>query len=252
VTRALSSFLVALTLALTLTASRTRADDADEARVLFEEADAALDEGRFAAARDLLRRSIAAQPQRAAAFNLAVALRGTGELSSSIDVFEQLLHGAYGELEPERREQVLRLLEEVRREVATLHVRACGAPEISVRLDGVLRATLADSRPRELCGEADLSADPGEHIVRFDAPRATSVEQRVVLARGGRERVSVTLELLPEEGEEQSVITSPWLWLGVGAAVVVGVIVTLLLTVARPTAPRRTDEVFGEVIALRL
>ena len=109
---------------------------------------------------------------------------------------------------------------------------------------------------RSPAGPGSVSKDsnqlrPGEHIVRFDAPGATSIERRVVLARGGRERVSVTLEIVPDEDERASVLASPWLWLGVGAAVAGGVVLTILFTVARPTAPRVTDEVFGEVVALR-
>jgi tetratricopeptide (TPR) repeat protein len=244
--RSALAFSLALSLSLAVLPGRAAADEAEEARALFESADAALDEGRFAAARDLLRRSIALHPHRATAFNLAVALRGTGEVSESIEVFEQLLAGGFGELEAERRDEVGRLLEQVRAEVARLSVRACGAPEIDIRLDGAPALTLPD------CGRATLSVDPGAHIVRFDAVRAESIERRLVLERGERASLDVGLELLAEpEARGENVLESPWLWLSVGGAIVAGAAVLLVAILARPTNPHVTDDVFGEIVALR-
>ena len=235
---------VLLATVLAIPGMAAASDDAQQARALFEAADVALDEGRFAAARDLLRRSVALHPHRATAFNLAVALRGTGEVAGSIELFEQLLAGRFGELEPERREQVERLLAEVRAEVARLSVHACGAPEIDVRLDGVPAVTLSD------CGRAELSVDPGAHIVRFDASGAEPAERRLVLGRGEHTSLDITLRSAPRR-VEGSLVESPWLWLGIGGAVAIGVAVTLLAVLLRPTSPHVVDDVFGEIVALR-
>jgi hypothetical protein len=160
---------------------------ADEARALFDRGREALDTGRFAAARDLFRRSIEVAPNVASAFNLAIALRGTGETRSAIETFERLLEGGYGEISPEQRRQIAELLGPARGDLGHLTVVVRGAEEIELRIDGALIATAHDGETvrREI--------DPGEHVITASAPRRTSYEQAIVVERGAT--VSVDAEL---------------------------------------------------------
>lgn len=159
-----------------------------EARELFQRANAALETGRFAEARDLLRRSIELTPNPASAFNLAVALRGTGETIASVSTFDRLLEGEYGRLSAAQRREAERLRHETRAEIAVLHISATGADAIELRVDGQRVGTPA-------AGEVvEHRVDPGTRVVTASAPRRETAERRVDLPRGGSLRVAFELE----------------------------------------------------------
>jgi hypothetical protein len=174
-------------------ASRAEAQQGD-ARALFEQASEALDTGRFAEARDLLRRSLDLTPNPATAFNLAVALRGTGETLASVSTFDDLLGGRYGRISGSQRAEAGRLRAQTRAEVAVLHIVARGADRIEVRVDGRRIGVLEDGERRA------HEVDPGPRVVTASAPRRETVERRLELARGSSERVE--LELLPSGSGE--------------------------------------------------
>ena len=181
---------LALTLLVVdLVAAPARAQSPEqEARELFQEANAALETGRFAEARDLLRRSIELTPNPASAFNLAVALRGTGETIASVATFDRLLEGEYGRLSSAQRREAERLRHETRAEIAVLHISATGADAIELRVDGQRVGTAA-------AGEVvEHRVDPGTRVVTASAPRRETAERRVDLPRGGSLRVAFELE----------------------------------------------------------
>ena len=168
-------------------AAQGRAEERD-ARELFAQANAALATGRFAEARDLLRRSIALTPNPASAFNLAVALRGTGETLASVAVFDALLGDEYGAIDAVQRREAERLRRETRAETAVLHISATGADEIEIRVDGQRVAAVP-------AGEAvEHPVDPGTRVVTASAARRETEERRVDLPRGGSLRVAFELE----------------------------------------------------------
>jgi hypothetical protein len=183
---------VLLVLALCLLATEVghaQSRDEREARRLFEEANAALESGRFSVARDLLRRSLDLAPNAASAFNLGVALRGTGETRAAVQVFEELLGGERGEISDGQRREVRRLLRETRAEIAALHIHVEGAETIEVRVDGERIGEAGD-------GETlTHQVDPGEHVVTATAPRRQTEERRVELERGGSRRLSLALQM---------------------------------------------------------
>lgn len=158
------------------------------ARELFERARAALNTGRFAEARDLLRRSLSIRPNAGSAFNLAVALRGTGEPLAAIDVFDRLLADEYGELDANQRAQARQLKAEASAEVAVLHIRATGADRIEIRVDGERLGTVG---PGE---RLRTRVNPGTRVVTASAPGHETEEVRVDLARGGSRRIRFELE----------------------------------------------------------
>ncbi|MCA9671836.1 MAG: hypothetical protein KC503_39825 [Myxococcales bacterium] len=163
-----------------------------QAKRLFEKATQALQAGRLAEARDLLRRSLALHAHPATAFNLAVALRGTGEVTAAMTVLENLLAGRYGKLPASRRAEALRYREVTAKEVGKLDVHVRGAPKAAISIDGAPRATVT--------GRAQLHVDPGSHRVSASAEGMKPAQQTVQVGRGALATVRFALEPQVQRG----------------------------------------------------
>ncbi len=164
-----------------------------QARELFDAAGASIQVGRFADAVKQLRASLDLVPRTATAFNLAVALRGTGDALAALALFDKLAAGAYGELDPARREQVGKLRAEVAAEIATLTIVASGADAIEIRLDGEIVTS------DKTAGSTVSSVNPGAHRIVASA-RDHETEARVVdVARGSTPTVSLVLRPARDE-----------------------------------------------------
>lgn len=140
--------------------------------------------GRFAEASQRLLASLELAPRAATAFNLAVALRGTGDVLAASVRFERLLAGEYGKLTASSRQQAERLLTETRAEVAVLTVRIrAQVPGAELRLDGVPVTRTEDA--------IELRVNPGARTLTYVAPDHESLDQKIVLARGEHRAVEV-------------------------------------------------------------
>lgn len=180
-----------LLLALLLTTLPRAAQAQDSrraARALFQEGVVALNESRFARARDLFRRSLALFPNAGTAFNLAVAHARTGHFVEASDLYGALLDEAHGSLRAEQRREVARLRREADANVAHLALEVPDAPDgLIVRVDG----------ERVLVGP--LRLDPGEHVVVASAPRFETLERTLVLEPGATRELA--LGLIPSRAE---------------------------------------------------
>lgn len=221
-----------------------------EARRLFERGRDALRSGRFAEAREHLDRSLALHPHGSTAFNLAVALRGTGEPDRALALFDALLAGAHGPLPGPQREEVERLARDVRAESGVLALRISGVPEAEVRVDG---RPLGEARSGRV---ARWHVLPGEHRVEASADGERWVADTVRVER--EETASLTLDLtappLPrtEDVGDGGLIASPWFWLAAGVAMIAaGVGAWLLLRGDGPGDGLVRDDVFGVTLTLR-
>jgi hypothetical protein len=164
-----------------------------QARELFEQAGASVQVGRFADAVKQLRASLDLVPRTATAFNLAVALRGTGDALASLALFDKLTAGAYGDLDPARREQVGKLRAEVAAEIATLTIVATGAEAIEIRLDGEIVGTVN-------AGASTVSrVNPGTHHVVASARDHETVDHAVDVTRGSTPTLSLALRPAHDE-----------------------------------------------------
>jgi len=185
------------------------------AQELFLEATGHIDTGRFTEAIDLLRDSLEAYPTGATAFNLGVALRGTGDALAAVEHFRALEAGFYGPLVSAQSGQVSALRAEAEAEIGTLEVTACGSDGLQVRINGELRPATLD------CESFEVLVNAGEHNITASAPHAPTVSQRVDVA-GGEVR-SVRLMLTPSlpeaEAEVRRWYQRPWVWVVVGLAV---------------------------------
>lgn len=188
----------------------------EQARALFLAGTEALREASFAEARDLLRASLALAPRYATGFNLAVALRGTGELCEAVSMFERLDHGELGEPR-ETREEVRRYLREVSAQAAELRVEVRGPASATVRLDGL---TIGRVRRGEVFARC---TDPGRHVVEGGAEGHARAEEIVSLERGGSALVTLTLVAdAPRAEEPRGILQSPVFWVVAGVVVAAG------------------------------
>lgn len=173
-------------------------DQRAEARDLFDSAVRAIGDGRFAEARDLLQRSLTLFPNTSTAFNLAVALRGTGQSVASVEVFDRILAAEFGALSPGQRTQAQGLREETAREVATLRITASGQGRLRVAV-GASEVGVVDGR-----GTVEARVDAGEHVVSAQNERGDRAEERVAVARGGS--VDVTLRVAREPSSDAGLL----------------------------------------------
>jgi hypothetical protein len=192
--------MTALALASLLSVLPAHAQEAPEieARALFDQAIADIGRGRYSVAVEKLRRSLELAPRTATAFNLGVALRGTGESVAAVAVFDAILAGDYGALDEPRREQVTALRAEVAREVATLTVRVVEGTSVLVAIDGREITTL------ERGAETTVTVDPGTRRVTGQATDFEPASLEVAVERGGRQ--TVELRLRPARDDRPGVL----------------------------------------------
>ena len=187
VCRSIGLLALALSLSVAPAAEAQPSGQPDHARKLFEEATVALRAGRFAEARDLLRESLALYPNTATAFNLGVALRGTGETAEALDIFEKLEAGEFGELSPAQRREAANLRRAVEEESGRIRVHIEGAPSARIHIDG------------EPVGEAEAGeafewlVSPGRRVVRGVGPEERRGEVTVDIERGKVTKVKLVL-----------------------------------------------------------
>jgi hypothetical protein len=166
---------------------REEPDAASSARELFERAASALQGGRFQEASSLFERSLEAQPRPSTAFNLGVARRGLGDALGAVQVFEDLLDGAYGALEGPQRREARHLLREARADVGSIEVRIDGAPHASLVIDGEPRGRVEKGQPRT------FRVNPGPRRLEAKAPGREPSTRTFRVEAGGRRTATLTL-----------------------------------------------------------
>lgn len=223
-------------------------DDGEEARVLFDRAVEELRRGHFPSARDLLMRSLELFPTAGTAFNLALALHGTGESVAAVALLERLSSGEYGALADEERAQVTDLLARARADLARLSVSVRGPPTARVRVDGAEAGQALPSEPLE------LTLDAGRHVVDARATDYRAADEVVELARGESRSITLALEPVPAspagpQGDEATLWESPLTWIILGVVIAGGAAAVYFATRDR-TADPVDDPVFpiGEVL----
>ncbi|MEM9069221.1 MAG: hypothetical protein AAGE52_11975 [Myxococcota bacterium] len=181
----------ALVLLLGVASSSAAQDARTEARAEFQEAQRLLGEGRLAAGRDRLLRSLELYPTAPAAFNLVLAYRGTGEARAGQALTARLLAGEFGELDDERRAQV----EAVSAELASMLGRVTFLNETAADL--TLSLDAEESLRLSLGGETTLELDVGAHLVSASAEGFLPLESIVRVGAGSEQRFGLQLEAVP-------------------------------------------------------
>ncbi|MBL8603595.1 MAG: tetratricopeptide repeat protein [Myxococcales bacterium] len=214
----------------------------ERARALFHEGLSLADHDRWAEALAAFQQSLGLVPRASTRFNLARALLRLGRLREAIEVFDVYRAEASGPGEVERLGEAARLRAEAVQSLATLQLS--GLPDESeVSIDGAVESGRGERRA--------LRIDPGLHRVEV-RDRAGHVERFTITATaaqvtahalvwpspsqgaGGRvARPNLLVTPPPTTRPRGSVLTSPWLWVGVGAAA--AVTAGVLVYVLRPT-----------------
>jgi hypothetical protein len=188
-----------------------------QAQTLYEDGTRAADEHRWADAISSFQRSYALSGASVALFSLAYTFRVVGRFREARDAFDQLL-GTHDDLEPDIRTQAEQLRLEVAEKVAVLSLTGLEERgELTLDLDGSPRV---DDGERPL----EVDADPGSHRLRIDLPQHQPFEWSGELEPGERRSVAVSFEPLGSP-----ILESPWLWAGVGAVVLVGLVVAIVV-----------------------
>jgi hypothetical protein len=163
----------------------------EQARARFMEANALLDEGRFAEARDLLREALALYALPAIAQNLIVALRGVGDSVGASEIAARLAGGEYGSLDAAQAAELASLRASIEAEIAVLSLRVCGGDGVVVRIDGE-RWDRFDG-----CRDLERRVNAGVHVLRATGARRQAVERRLELSQGERLALDLRLAEVP-------------------------------------------------------
>jgi hypothetical protein len=211
------------------------------ARSLFEQGVALADQGQWLEAADRFRRAYTLKPTPGLAFNLASALGEAGKFVEACELLEQLSRD--GSLNADLQAEVAAKLELLspRRAHLTVQVEAESTDDVTVEIDG-------QPWPRVVWG-VPVPVDPGTHSVVGRASPERVSEGQISLAEGERATHVVALPTLAPHAEPQAEparsfpreterrhptpLHKRWaLWAGVGAVVVAGVVLGVVL--ARP------------------
>lgn len=224
------------------TASSSAPSTGTSAVADFDAAELARHEGRLADAERLLRRSLAAEPRVATAFNLGAVLADLGRHREASETFAEVAAGAYGPLSPERARIVRERLETSRASIAEIRVRVETSRPTEVRVDGALHGELVRS------GVVIVAVDPGTRHVRVAAGE-WSVERAIRLEPGDASAVELRVPALTlsEDPPRRRRIA-----LSVAGAFVVAVGLGLAIGLARRDrgVERVDDPVWGRVWTL--
>ncbi len=163
--------------------------ETDDAERLYARAVRAKEKGRWAEARDLLRRSLALRRDVRTAFNLAVALERTGQVVEATEMLTTVLAGRWGSPPEALRAKWSAALERWKSQVARLRLEVSGATSYHVRLDG---ESLSKGVGQPM--DSVLLLDPGPHVLQVSAADRVSAERRIHATRGMRRTLALRLE----------------------------------------------------------
>lgn len=211
-TAVLAPLFAALLFSTTASAQELSPAERAEARALFASGQRAIDEGRWSDAVDSFDRAWQRTRAPSALFNTAFALRALGRYRDALRSFDELL--SLDAVDDAMRAEATELRTEVRARIAT--VRLAGlAPAIAhtVRVDG---ASIDDDLARPLA----LELDPGDHALDVALPEHARFEWQGALTDGQTLDLTVTLAPIAAPSST-SFLEEPWLWIAIGAAVLV-------------------------------
>ncbi|MEM6955111.1 MAG: hypothetical protein AAF411_08205 [Myxococcota bacterium] len=220
-------------------APRAAAQD-DSARGLFERAMEAREGDELQLAEELLSRSLELDPRSATVFNLAEVRGRLGKHCSSVQLYQVLLSGRYGELPTDRARAVEALRERSRARTANVTFRVTGAESSRLRIDtGAPRAVRNDEPYRECL-------DEGAHVYSAQSEGYTTVERRFMVT-GGTEP-ALRVHLAPVQVQQRA-LRRRALWITAGVVLAVGAATTLGVLLRRNN-DEVVDPVFGNKATL--
>lgn len=215
-----------------------------EARTLFEQGVAALADERYSDALTAFARSYEIRRVASVALNLGISLRALGRLTEARARFTEFIEMASPAQHERHDREVANYLADVNRRIARIHIERVEPEQARVLVDG--RRVSLDERD-------ELAVDPGEHTVEAQLNGYTGTPQRVSLEPGGRTDVRLILTAVQPDprvtitqpppvrqpgpsSPPRSITSSPWLWVGVGAAVVAAIAIPTAIVLSNQEA----------------
>lgn len=202
---------------------------------------AALLEARFAQARDFFREAMNLAPNGGSAYNLALALRGTGESTEAISLFEQLLDGEFGPVGETQAEDMRRWIVEERGALATVEVSVEGPTEAALRVDGRGIGIATLGRP------LTLHLDAGRRTLMAEADGFRIAEEVIFAERASQTRLTLSLEA---NAPERRIFEKPGFWVVVGLVVAAGITAGIVAALGPYESDPESSEPFGVATAL--
>jgi hypothetical protein len=176
-----------------------RADEAAEAKALFEPGVADLEAGRFAQACPAIEQSYKLDPRPGTLFTLAECENKRGRLATAIRRYDEYL-AAYGALSPDKMAKQGDREKIAREQKAALAARV---PELTLALPPNAPPATRVTRDGAVVDQVELGTpvrvDPGDHVVITQAPGGPPTTARITLAAG--ERRGIALVVAPPSAE---------------------------------------------------
>lgn len=225
------------------------------ARSLFEEGVALAEAGKWAEAADKFQRSLSLRPSPVVAFNYATALMELGRLVEASEVLEGIRRDASTTAQMKRR--VDTLLETLRPQLAWLTVQLAERENRVAVLDGQALPDAAIGVPRavdpgkrtlevrvdgRVVWSRTITVTPGESeetlidlpahapATQPQAEQHSSVPTPAQTAAQGQPAAGPSHSAAPQQAlaRDDSDSSGPWLWVGIGGAVVVVAVVAII------------------------
>lgn len=226
--------------------SATLAEDRERARMLFQQAAEAREQGSWDDARALLEQAVDAYPNFSIGWNLVTACERTSDLAEAERVLVWMREGGVGELSDEERRSIADRLDDLSPRLATLIVLAPDAHD-GIDIDGVRHVALDAS------GAARVRVNPGSHELGMRTRDGGRIERTVEVRAGGTLRVRLEPPLVtapggvsdpapsPTEDSGSTLWESPWLWVVVGAVILAGAGIAVIALTDREANPAAGD-----------
>lgn len=251
---ALTATVLVATAGASTSSSAQDAAETALARRLFNEGMQAAERNEWERARDAFRRSYELVGRTRILANLATAQAHTGQLVEAAENYRRFLRET-GDSEASARDRVGRELAELERRIPQIRIEAPG-------LAAGDRISLDDGEVSRAAVGVDMPVNPGEHRVVVRRGDSVVASRSFRIAEGAKHRLHLTVPTRTEtandreaeraevltgsakaDAEGGSVASSPWLWTGVAAVVLGGVLAAVLLT--RDDAPAREEGNIG-------
>jgi hypothetical protein len=199
----------------------------------------------FAEARALFTEAHAINPNARTLRGLGMVAFELKDYGESITRLDAALSSQVKPLEGDLRKQTEELLARANAFVARY--------ELDIRPPLESTRIVVDGVPVEIAAGQALTLSVGEHVLEVQAPGYQEEKRALSVTGGEPQRIVIELQqtqaapLLATSAQpplqEHSVWNSPWLWTGVGAVVVGGVVAAVLLSSAgtKPIAPIAGD-----------
>lgn len=201
-----------------------------QARALFDQGLALSDEGKWAEALEVFKKSDELQHSATVRFNMAVTYRALGRYVEARGLAQDLLTKGVDDkpLKPALQKDVEKLRDEVSAKIVTALIK-CSPPDARVEIDGTLPVIGTNGR---------IDLDPGKHVF--------------VVKKEGYDTVTVSKSI--DSTDTEVVLTAPksknaapppeaplykkgWFWGTVGAVVAAGAAVAVVVVVTGSDAP---------------